>query len=141
MSFCFFFIARIRSIIASSCGWMYVLSFFCNSNHCCFITVDVPDFSILVFPRRHMSKIEVRSLFFPNIVTVVHRPSRCWSAHLEIMVEEIFAVQWWWLLQVCSYCSKRVMNHMCTVIFFGWVMLVSIRWIIFALDGISSSWR
>ena len=114
---------------------------FCSSNHCCFITVDGPDCSILVFPERCMLKIEVRLLFFPSMVTVFYRPNPCWSVPLVMIAEDIFVMKWWRFLRVCSCCSRIVKNPICTVKSLDWAMFVSIIWRIVLRDGVITSWR
>ena len=120
---CPFFIARSRSMITASYGWKSILLCSCNISHYCFNTVDGLDYSILVFSGQCILNIEVPLLFFPSIVATVRRPSPNWSTPLVMMTEKIFVVQWWRSLQICSYCSKWVINPRCAIIFFVWTCL------------------
>ena len=90
LSFCFLFISMIKSFIAASWGWIFILFCCWRISHCCLITMEGPVCSILVSPGLYMLNTDVLVFFFPSRVTVAHLPSPCGSSPLVMIVEEIF---------------------------------------------------
>jgi len=85
-SFRNFFISFIVSVIITMWGCSCLFDY-CIMNHCCFTTVVIPVFSILILYGLYIVMIVVRLLFFPSTVIEVYLPIPDGSS--------LFCNDWW----------------------------------------------